>query len=247
MPEGNLALAQAVVYLSVAPKSNALYTAYGDVQQDVEQTAAEAVPLHLRNAPTGLMKGLGYGQGYQYAHDLEAKVADMQCLPDNLRDRVYYRPTNEGIEKRIRERLEEIKTPAFAGRRRRALGHQRKNRSSPVRHPHLASVERVVRPPSARRISLHGYGSQCRRQRFSPARALPADLVEDLQRVQKAAQRITSILDLDQLIDSVVNEVAHSFGCVEASVYLHDEERGEMVLAGVRGCIDAARTAKDIA
>ena len=109
MPEGNLALAQAVVYLSVAPKSNALYTAYGDVQQDVEQTAADAVPLHLRNAPTGLMKGLGYGQGYQYAHDLESKVADMQCLPDNLRDRVYYRPTSEGIEKRIRERMEEIK------------------------------------------------------------------------------------------------------------------------------------------
>jgi putative ATPase len=109
MPEGNLALAQAVVYLSVAPKSNALYTAYGDVQQDVEQTAADAVPLHLRNAPTGLMKGLGYGQGYQYAHDLEGKVADMQCLPDNLRDRVYYRPTKEGIEKRIRERMEEIK------------------------------------------------------------------------------------------------------------------------------------------
>jgi putative ATPase len=109
MPEGNLALAQAVVYLSVAPKSNALYTAYGEVQRDIEQTAADAVPLHLRNAPTGLMKGLGYGQGYQYAHDLESKVAAMQCLPDNLRDRVYYRPTNEGIEKRIRERMEEIK------------------------------------------------------------------------------------------------------------------------------------------
>jgi putative ATPase len=109
MPEGNLALAQAVVYLSVAPKSNALYTAYGAVQQDVEQTAAEPVPLHLRNAPTGLMKGLGYGKDYQYAHDTEAKVADMQCLPDSLRDRVYYRPTNEGVEKRIRERLEEIK------------------------------------------------------------------------------------------------------------------------------------------
>jgi putative ATPase len=109
MPEGNLALAQAVVYLSVAPKSNALYTAYGDVQQDVERTAAEAVPLHLRNAPTSLMKGLGYGRGYQYAHDLESKVADMECLPENLRGRAYYQPTNEGIEKRIRERLEEIK------------------------------------------------------------------------------------------------------------------------------------------
>ena len=109
MPEGNLALAQAVVYLALAPKSNALYTAYSDVQADVERTAAEPVPLHLRNAPTGLMKHLGYGKGYQYAHDLEGKVADMQCLPDNLKDRKYYRPTNEGVEKRIRERMEEIK------------------------------------------------------------------------------------------------------------------------------------------
>jgi putative ATPase len=109
MPEGNLALAQAVVYLSVAPKSNALYTAYGAVQKDVEETAAESVPLHLRNAPTSLMKNLGYGKNYQYAHDNEAKVANMQCLPDSLRDRVYYHPTNEGVEKRIRERLEEIK------------------------------------------------------------------------------------------------------------------------------------------
>ena len=109
MPEGNLALAQAVVYLCAAPKSNALYTAYGSVQQDVERTAAEPVPLHLRNAPTGLMRGLGYGKGYQYAHDLDEKVADMQCLPDSLRDRTYYHPTNEGVEKRIRERLEEIR------------------------------------------------------------------------------------------------------------------------------------------
>jgi len=109
MPEGNLALAEAVVYLSVAPKSNALYTAYSAVQRDVEETAAEPVPLHLRNAPTSLMKGLGYGKNYQYAHDTEAKVADMQCLPESLGDRVYYRPTSEGAEKRIRERLEEIK------------------------------------------------------------------------------------------------------------------------------------------
>jgi putative ATPase len=110
MPEGNLALAQAAVYLAVAPKSNALYTAYSDVQQDVERTAAEPVPLHLRNAPTGLMKNLGYGKDYQYAHDLENKVADMQCLPDNLKDRHYYHPTNEGIEKRIRQRLKEIRS-----------------------------------------------------------------------------------------------------------------------------------------
>lgn len=109
MPEGNLALAQAVVYLALAPKSNALYTAYTTVQVDVERTAAESVPLHLRNAPTGLMKGLGYGEGYKYAHDLDNKVADMQCLPDNLKDRVYYEPTNEGVEKRIREHLQEIK------------------------------------------------------------------------------------------------------------------------------------------
>jgi putative ATPase len=109
MPEGNLALAQAVLYLSVAPKSNALYKAFGGVQQDIEQTAAEPVPLHLRNAPTGLMKGLGYGKNYQYAHDVEGKVANMQCLPEGLRDRTYYRPTNEGIEKRIRERIDEIK------------------------------------------------------------------------------------------------------------------------------------------
>ncbi len=109
MPEGNLALAQAVVYLCAAPKSNALYTAYGAVQEDVERTAQDSVPLHLRNAPTGLMKTVGYGTGYQYAHDLEEKVADMQCLPDNLKDRVYYHPTEEGIEKRIKARLEEIK------------------------------------------------------------------------------------------------------------------------------------------
>ncbi len=109
MPEANLALAQAVVYLSIAPKSNALYTAYSDVQADVEQTAADPVPLHLRNAPTKLMKDLGYGAGYKYAHDFEEKITDMQCLPDKLKDRVYYHPTEQGIEKRIKDRLEEIR------------------------------------------------------------------------------------------------------------------------------------------
>jgi len=109
IPEGNLALAQAAVYLALAPKSNALYNAYGAVQQDVENTAAQPVPLHLRNAPTGLMKAEGYGAGYQYAHDLEAKVADMQCLPDNLRDRRYYQPTLEGKEKLYAERMEAIR------------------------------------------------------------------------------------------------------------------------------------------
>ena len=76
---------------------------------DVERTAAEPVPLHLWNAPTRLMQNIGYGQGYRYAHELENKVADMQCLPDNLRERQYYLPTNEGIERRIRDRLKEIK------------------------------------------------------------------------------------------------------------------------------------------
>ena len=107
-PEGELALAQAVAYLALAPKSNAIYTAFGAVQEDVEKTAADPVPLPLRNAPTGLMKAFGYGQGYQYAHDLESKVADMQCLPDNLRDRRYFHPTNEGFERELQKRMEEI-------------------------------------------------------------------------------------------------------------------------------------------
>jgi putative ATPase len=109
MPEANLALAQAVAYLALAPKSNALYTAYGSVLEDVEKTAAEPVPLNIRNAVTPLMKQVGYGEGYQYAHDLESKVADMDCLPDNLRGRRYYHPTIEGREKILGERLEEIR------------------------------------------------------------------------------------------------------------------------------------------
>ncbi|HEX7423150.1 MAG TPA: replication-associated recombination protein A, partial [Terriglobales bacterium] len=108
-PEGDLALAEAVVYLAIAPKSNALYTAYGAVGRDVETTAAEPVPLHIRNAVTKLMKQVGYGEGYQYAHNLAEKVADMDCLPDKLRGRRYYHPTQEGVEKRIAERLKEIK------------------------------------------------------------------------------------------------------------------------------------------
>ncbi len=110
MPEGNLALAQAVVYLALAPKSNALYTAYGSVLQDVENTAAAPVPLHLRNAPTGLMKAMGYGAGYQYAHDVEGKVANMECLPDNLRGRRYYHPTAEGVEAEFKKKIEEIRS-----------------------------------------------------------------------------------------------------------------------------------------
>ena len=117
IPEGDLGLAQAVVYLCAAPKSNALLLGYGAVLEDVERTAQDPVPLHLRNAPTGLMKALGYGAGYQYAHDLESKVADMQCLPDNLRDRTYYHPTEEGAEKQIKARLEEIRRLRPASRR----------------------------------------------------------------------------------------------------------------------------------
>ena len=108
-PEGNLALAQAVVYLSLAPKSNAVYTAYGAVQEDVQKTEADPVPLHLRNAVTGLMKNIGYGTGYQYAHNHEDKITDMQCLPDNLAGRTWYKPTDQGFEARLRARLEEIR------------------------------------------------------------------------------------------------------------------------------------------
>ncbi|MHB1701942.1 MAG: replication-associated recombination protein A [Acidobacteriaceae bacterium] len=107
-PEGDLALAQAVVYLALAPKSNAVYTAYGAVQADIERTAAEPVPLHLRNAPTRLMKELDYGKDYQYAHNVEGRVADMDCLPSSLAGRKYYQPTNEGREKLLAQRMEEI-------------------------------------------------------------------------------------------------------------------------------------------
>ncbi len=109
VPEGNLALAQAAVYLALAPKSNALYTGYDEAQKDLQNTAAEPVPLHLRNAATGLMRHQGYGRGYQYAHDVPDKVADMECLPRSLADRRYYQPGEEGFEQRLRERMEEIR------------------------------------------------------------------------------------------------------------------------------------------
>jgi putative ATPase len=109
LPEGGLALAHAAVYLAIAPKSNALYMAYSAVKRDVEETAADPVPLHLRNAPTRLMKELGYGEGYKYAHNFEEKVTDMECLPENLKGKQWYFPTEEGVEKRIRERLAGLK------------------------------------------------------------------------------------------------------------------------------------------
>ena len=107
-PEGDLALAQAVVYLALAPKSNAVYTAYGAVLTDIQATIAEPVPLHLRNAPTRLMKDLNYGKDYQYAHDVEGRVADMVCLPPSLAGRQYYIPTSEGRERQLGQRMEEI-------------------------------------------------------------------------------------------------------------------------------------------
>ncbi len=108
-PEGDLALAEAVVYLALAPKSNSVYTAYGAVLEDIEHTRQEPVPLHLRNAPTRLMKDLGYGKDYRYAHDEEGRVADMDCLPESLKGRSYYHPTQEGREKQLAQRMEEIR------------------------------------------------------------------------------------------------------------------------------------------
>ena len=108
MPEGALALAEAAIYLALAPKSNSLYTAYGAAAQDLATTVNEPVPLHLRNAPTPLMKSEGYGAGYEYAHNLEEKVSAMPCLPPGLEGRRYYQPTSEGLEQAFRKRLEEI-------------------------------------------------------------------------------------------------------------------------------------------
>jgi putative ATPase len=107
LPEGKLALAQCVIYLAAAPKSNSVYTAYSAVVDEVQNTRADPVPLHIRNAPTRLMKGLGYGKGYQYAHDVEGKVADMECLPESLTGRKYYHPEEAGEETEIKQRLDD--------------------------------------------------------------------------------------------------------------------------------------------
>ncbi len=105
MPEGNLALAQAVVYLATAPKSNALYTAYSEVQGEVKKGSNEPVPLHLRNAPTRLMKDIGYGKGYKYAHSYAGHFVEQQNLPDSLKGRRFYHPSDQGFEKQILARL----------------------------------------------------------------------------------------------------------------------------------------------
>ena len=109
MPECSVNLAHAVVYLSMAPRSNAVYQACEASLQDARDYPAEPVPLYLRNAPTQLMKDLHYGEGYQYAHDTAEKLTRMQCMPDSLQGRVYYRPTDQGDEKAVRQRLFQIR------------------------------------------------------------------------------------------------------------------------------------------
>lgn len=109
MPECNVNLTHAVTYLAMAPKSNALYTAYEAAKTDAQRMLAEPVPLVIRNAPTVLMEELHYGEGYQYAHDTAAKLTDMQCLPDKLEGRTYYMPTDQGSEVRAKEKLERVK------------------------------------------------------------------------------------------------------------------------------------------
>ena len=110
MPECNVHLTHAVVYMSLAPKSNALYVAYESAKKDALTMLAEPVPLVIRNAPTRLMKELDYGKGYQYAHNTADKLTDMQCLPDSLEGREYYHPTEQGLEAKYKARLEQIKT-----------------------------------------------------------------------------------------------------------------------------------------
>ena len=116
VPECDVHLAHAVVYLSMAPKSNALDRACIACREDVRNLPAEPVPLQIRNAPTGLMKDLHYGEGYIYAHDMEEKMARMQCLPDSLVGRRYYEPTTQGAEAKVKERLEEILAWKNAGK-----------------------------------------------------------------------------------------------------------------------------------
>ena len=107
MPEGNTALAQATIYLATAPKSNAVYMAYSRAAADAHDAIAEPVPLHLRNAPTRLMKNLNYGKGYRYAHNEQEGIANMECLPKGLADRIYYQPTDRGLEKEIGRQIAE--------------------------------------------------------------------------------------------------------------------------------------------
>jgi putative ATPase len=110
MPEGNTALAQAAIYMAMAPKSNAILRAYSEAAEAAATDVAEPVPLHLRNAPTGLMKALDYGKGYKYAHDEPEGVAEMECLPPAHARRQFYRPTDRGFEQEVRKRLEALRS-----------------------------------------------------------------------------------------------------------------------------------------
>lgn len=118
-PEGDLALAQSAVYLACAPKSNALYTAYSKVKDDIQKTRALSVPLHMRNAPTFLMKELGYGKDYKYPHDFPDSYVEEDYLPENLKGRIYYRPTDHGFETEIKRRLDK-----WRKRGKRVLGER---------------------------------------------------------------------------------------------------------------------------
>lgn len=109
MPECNVHLTHAVTYLSLSPKSNALYMAYGAAKEDAVHMLSEPVPLQIRNAPTSLMKDLQYGEGYQYAHDTQEKLTNMECMPESLKGREYYHPTIQGSEARVSKRLQDIK------------------------------------------------------------------------------------------------------------------------------------------
>ncbi len=158
-PEGDLALAQAIVYLALAPKSNAVYTAYSAVLADIEATAAEPVPLHLRNAPTKLMKSLDYGKGYQYAHNVEGRVADMECLPPSLAGRRYYHPTQEGREKLLAQRMDEVARIRHS--KRKPKNHSR------VPHPSRLCLMRWV--GGLPFILPETHSSTSRRARWPPA------------------------------------------------------------------------------
>jgi putative ATPase len=116
-PEGELGLAQLAIWLAIAPKSNAAYMAFNKARATVQQMGTLEVPMHLRNAPTKLMKGLGYGSGYQYDHDAEGGIAlDQQCLPDALVDTVFYEPVERGMEAKVREKLDALRAARKAAR-----------------------------------------------------------------------------------------------------------------------------------
>jgi putative ATPase len=142
MPEGGLALAQAAVYLAAAPKSNSLYLAYGRVVEDLRDGGSDPVPLALRNAPTGLMKDLGYGEDYRYAHDFEEGTADLECLPERLRGRRYYVATPAGHERALADRLRGYEEARARLARERSESAPRETKKDAVR-----SVPPSARPP----------------------------------------------------------------------------------------------------